>query len=275
MSNSVEVVTPVARIVGGHPMVSNPVIDDKTRQPKMQQDGVTPRTDTYIGLAIPKGAETDWRQTEWGAKIAEVAIRDWPGGQSTMPGFAWKITDGDSQVPNQKGIAPASREGYPGHWIVNAKTEWGVQCFHVGKYDPIEQITDPKAIKPGDFVRVLLDVKGNGSTQTSGIYINPKKLELHQAGPLIVLDGGTSAADAFGGVGVVQQPQQQAIASGPTTPATGFANGPAPGMAGPAPAGPAPIEVRRIHPDGTAYTEAQLKAASWPDAQIAALPIAQ
>ena len=98
-----EITTPVGRLVGGHPMIGHPQKDGKTGLPKMQADKVTPVVQYYAGLAVPKGAETHWNQTPWGQQIHQEAVAGWPNGEWQAATFAWKITDGDSGVPNKKG----------------------------------------------------------------------------------------------------------------------------------------------------------------------------
>jgi len=288
---AVDIMTPVARLVGGHPMRTSPVIDDND-VPKLDKLG-KPRTSTYIGIAIPKMGETEWKQTAWGAQIVQVAAQDWPRGEHMAPTFAWKITDGDSPIPNKKGIAPNTREGYPGHWVINASTELSVKCYHVGHYAPHEQIQNEKEIKPGDYCRVLLSVKGNGPSESPGLYMNPVLFELTRAGIEIVLSSGPSAMDAFGASAPVLPANAQVdpnvaapapmappaapapvappAAPAPMAPPAGIA--PAPDFLNPPapPAAPAPV-AERFSYSGAVYTRDQLKASGWQDAQIDALP---
>lgn len=197
----IEITTPVGRLVRGHPMTGYAVKDDKTGQPKMQRDGVTPRTDYYIAIAIPKGTETHWNQTAWGGQIYQQGVTDWPNGQYNMPTFAWKITDGDSQIPNKKGNKPCDREGYPGHWIINATQGFPIRCYHRGRYDPEQQIQRNAEIKTGDYVRIVINVKGNGrDNESPGMYINPSMLELYQGGVEIISTNAPDPKATFGAV---------------------------------------------------------------------------
>ena len=43
-----EIKLPVGRLVGGHPMVQHPQMDDKTGQPKTFKDNVTPLMSIYV-----------------------------------------------------------------------------------------------------------------------------------------------------------------------------------------------------------------------------------
>jgi hypothetical protein len=282
MSESIEITTPVGRLVGGHPMVANAVTDQKTGQPKFQQDGVTPRTESYLGVAIPKGPEQHWNQTEWGAAIWNKAATDWPRGESGTPSFAWKITDGDSQIPNKRGRKPCEREGYPGHWVLQLSTGLPIKCYHAGKYEPIHQIQNLNDIKPGDYCRVLVSVRGNGPCESPGMYLNPHLFELSRAGVEIILDTGPSAADVFGGAAPQMPagaqtapaiPQQPTAAPAPTAPVQQTAVQPAPDFLNPpAAVAPAPVAMRLVN--GQPYSEDALRAGGLNDAQIQALPTA-
>lgn len=255
-----EIITPVGRIVGGHPMVMNDVKDPRTGEIKMSADGVTPRKELYFGLAIPKNGETHWNQTSWGATIATTAATDWPNGEHGAATFAWKITDGDSAVPNKVGKKPCDKEGYPGHWVINLSTALPVKCYHVGNYDPMAQIQDKNEIKPGDYGRAAINVKGNAPSQSPGVYLNPTLFELTRAGELIVLDSGTSAAEAFGG----NTPAAPTPASAPVPPHTAILT--------PPPVPPvAPPAQHMFNVGGNQYTGSQLLEAGWTQEQIDAL----
>lgn len=299
------------RLVGGHPMDQRVVTDDKTGQPKMQADNVTPRTEAYVGIAVAKQGEANWWETDWGQKIYNTAQRDWPNGEYGAPTFAWKVVDGDSAIPNKKGKKPCEREGWPGHWVLHCSTGIAIKCYHPGRYDPTQQIQNKAEIKPGDYCRVLINCRGNNPTQSPGVYLNPTLFELSRAGIEIILDSGPSAADAFGGT-VAQLPQNAQVdpnATAPAVPATPATPGapaapaqtpaapaapatapaapgaPAPAVqpatdilqpgtapaAPPAPAAPAPTAPKTYNVQGQNYTAEQLKASGWSDEQIAAL----
>ena len=237
------------RLVGGHPMVRTVVTDDKTNLPKFQQDGVTKRMSSYIAVAIPKIAGVPWQQTDWGQVIVREAQESWNLGESLHPTFAWKVTDGDSTIPKKPfggkpGRIPAQCEGYPGHWVIGCSTELGIKCYHVGKYAPHEEIQNKDEIKCGDYCRALISVKSNKPSQSPGVYINPTLFELSRAGQRIVTGDGPDAATAFGG-------------SAPVLPANGQYDS-------------AVAEEPRYMVNGVEYTVAQLRAARWTEAQIAA-----
>jgi len=114
-----ELITEVGRIVSGHPMIGMQVSDDNGTK-LFNADG-SPKLSFYTGLAVPKGTETDWKQTQWGQLLYNEAVRAFPNGEYNWPNFSWKVIDGDSQIPNQKGKIPCQREGWPGNWILNIK----------------------------------------------------------------------------------------------------------------------------------------------------------
>ena len=274
---SYEIKLPVGRLVGGHPMELHAVTDNKTKLPKLLKDGVTPMMECYVGVAIPKGAETHWDQTPWGQSIKQAGVNAWPNGEHAAATFAWKMTDGDSQVPNKKGNKPCDQEGFPGHWVVNAKQGWQVPCFHVGQYEPHQVIQRKDEIKRGDYVRLVVNALGNnikGPNESPGVYLNPTIMELSRAGVQIVGKNAPDAASAFGD-STAQLPANAQIDPNVTAPAApGTAVAPAaPGTAvAPAPdilQAPAPPAVQSYNVNGTIYTADQLKATGWNDAQIA------
>jgi len=262
-------------------MVTTVLTDEHTGQPLLSSDG-TPRRKTYIGLAIAKMGETEWRQTPWGALIYQEGITGYSNNETLRPNFSWKIDDGDSNIPNNNGKVPNQREGWPGHWILHMSTELPVQNYHRGRLEPIHMIQNKNEIKVGDYIRVLVQVKANGSSaqpaKTPGVYLNPTKVELYSPGQAIVLDGGMSAAEAFAAPAqlppgalvdtaiatpapVSTTPTPPAVA--PAAPATDFLN--------PAPPPPAAAAPKLYNVNGQQYTAAQLLAAKWTQAQIDAL----
>lgn len=269
------------RLVGGHPMTQRTVIDDKTKLPRTQSDGVTPLMQSYIGVAIAKTPGVDWKQTDWGQAMYQAAVAGWPNGEYNSPTFAWKVTDGDSAVPNTSGNKPCDREGYPGHWVVNCQTSIPIKCYHVGKYDPTQQIQNTNEIKPGDYCRVQLNVVANTPSKSPGIYVNPSLFELSRAGVEIILSGGPSAAEAFGGTQAQLPPNAQVSTQVPApqvqeqqtvVPAPDFLNPQAGAGAVPEPPAPPAPPVEKFNVNGQVFTREALVAAKWTDDMINALP---
>ena len=297
-----EITTPVGRLVSGHPMVSHPVTDDKTGLPKMQRDNITPQVSFYFGLAIQKGAEQHWNQTEWGAKIWNEALAAWPNGETQQPTFSWKISDGDSTIPNKKMKKPCDREGYPGHWVLHVSNGFPIKCFNRGNYEPTQQIQQKEMIKPGDYCRAVFTVTSNNSKQTAGMYLNPALFEMYQAGIEIQTESSVDASSTLGAT-VAQLPagamvdpnvpamQQQPIQQQPAPPMQQQPAPPIqqqqpappiqqqqqqqPGMAPIAPATdlltPPPAAPMRVL-QGVAYTVEALRLAGYTPEAIAALP---
>lgn len=286
MSN--DILTPVGRLVSGHPMEMNPAMDDKTKQQRKFKDG-SPMFNQSVGIAIPKNGTTHWDQTEWGASIKAAAVAAYPRGEYNHRDFSWKITDGDSTEPNKKMVTPCSREGYPGHWVIFASSCFPTPCYHVGKYQPHEVIQNKNEIKRGDYVRLSFSVAPNNSTDSPGMYINPVLLELSRAGQQIMSANAPDAAAAFGSSAPVI-PQGALVDAGVVQPATvtptatvtpahdlvqpqimpGAVTTPPP----PVPTvTPPPVVEQGYVVDGTSYTKAQLLAMpGWTEAHLAGLP---
>lgn len=268
---SKDILTPVGRLVSGHPMEMFPVIDEKTKQQKTFKDG-SPMFTQSVGIAFPKNGTTDWKQTDWGQQIYAAAVAAYPRGEHGMRTFSWKITDGDSTEPNKKMIAPCTREGYPGHWVLFASSCFPTPCYHVGKYQPHEVIQNKNEIKRGDYVRLSFSVAPNKSSDSPGMYINPSLLELSRAGQQIMSGNAPDAAGAFGSVAPVV-PQDALIDTGvtQTTPVTPAHDLVQPQVATPPP--PPPVAEQGYIVSGTSYTKAQLLAMpGWTEAHLANLP---
>lgn len=260
------------RIVAGHPMKDQNRYDDNGV--KIVKDGkeVTQR---YISLAIPKNGSTDWKQTDWGRVFyaeGTNAVNGYKNGEDQHPSFSWKVTDGDSTIPNKRGKKPCDQPGQPGNWIVSIATEIPYGCYHVGKYDPMQAIQNPDEITCGDNVRVMVDVKPNrrkdgSAAKTPGIYVNPRLLELSSKGePIVTEASGPSAAAVFGGgasPAPVSTPAPVASTGVTPPPATDLLVTPPP---------VAPVE-EKYNVNGTVYTKAQLLAMpGWTVEHLANLP---
>ena len=194
MSN--EILTPVGRMVQGHPMELHPV-NDKHGVQKINKAG-QPQQQAFVALAIPKGTEQHWNETAWGIQLRAAGQTGWPAGEWQADTFAWKITDGDSQKPNKKGKLPCNNEGFPGHWIINASNGFAPDCFANGVYT--SQVMRKETFKCGDYVRLILSPKANGSTDSPGIYINMIGCELIQAGVAIQSASSIDGQATFGAV---------------------------------------------------------------------------
>lgn len=214
--------TPVGRLVMGS--LYKAQTTDAENRPLVVKSGPNagqPRVDYFFAVAIPKGAETHWSQTEWGAKVWSAGHAGFPQGQANAPTFAWKVVDGDSIVPNRKGNKPSDREGYPGNWVISFSSGFAPKIFNKDGSAPI---VEPNAVKLGYFVQVNGDVTDNGSMQQPGVFINHSMVALA----------------AFG----------EEISVGPDASSVGFGQGalPAGAMATPAPAFVAPVSAAPAAP---------------------------
>lgn len=195
MSESVQILTPVGRLVQGSLYKGQTQDAEGNRLViKTGPNAGQPRTDYFFALAVAKGGETHWSQTEWGKQIWGVGQRSFPQGQFNAPTFAWKITDGDSQVPNRRGRKPCEREGFPGHWVLSFSSGYAPKIFNRDGTSPIQE---PDVVKLGYYVQVAGSCGGNGSSQQPGVYLNHNMVALAGYGPEITV-GPDAAAIGFG-----------------------------------------------------------------------------
>tara|TARA_R110000851_G_scaffold9579_3_gene35570 strand:+ start:12838 stop:13767 length:930 start_codon:yes stop_codon:yes gene_type:complete len=204
--------TPIGRLVEGSLYKANTT--DWQGAPLVVKTGPNAgqtRTEYYFALAIAKGQEQHWSQTPWGLEIYNAACSGFPNGEPQRPDFAWKITDGDSQVPNKRGVAPYTKEGQAGHWIVKFSSGFQPKLYNA---DGSQQIVEPDAIKTGYFVQVSGTVEPNGNQGNPGVYINHNMVALAGYGPEII-SGPDAATVGFGGAaapqGMTQAPAQGAF----------------------------------------------------------------
>lgn len=186
-----------------------------------------PRTEWYVALAVPKNGGTDWKQTQWGQLITQVAVQSYPSlfdqqGNLLNPAqqFAFKISDGDSQIPNSKGNKPCDREGWPGHWVVHFANGFAPKLYKMLENDPQPLPLNPgEEIKTGYYAEIFANVKGNNATgNQSGVFLNMSMVCLRGYGPEIASGPDVSAA-GFG---------QSQIAGASSQPVGGFGQPDAP-----------------------------------------------
>ena len=191
-TNRTEFLTPTGRILMGS--LYEPQTKDADGNPlvyKKGPDAGKPRANYFFALGIPKSTPyaelggrpaVNWWETPWGQIIVKVGQAAFPQGQSQRHDFAWKVIDGDSTIPNKKGVAPCSREGYPGHWVLSLSSTFAPKIYN---RDGTAPIIDKDAVNAGDFVQVFCDVDGNESPQQPGIYLNHKMIALQGYGERI------------------------------------------------------------------------------------------
>jgi hypothetical protein len=212
------------RFVGGSLTKGEPITSNG--QPVKNTDG-TPVLDYSFGMAIKKTPGRDWRAEPWGAAMVAVAARDFPQGQSLAPTFSWKITDGDSQIPNKKGKKPADNPNYNGAWVVWFSSRFPVKTVNADGSAPIPN----EAIKPGHFIQVLGSVRGN-TGDSPGVYVNHDFVAHAGFGPEITFQQDASQV-GFGGVALPPEGSTMPVGglTAPSEPAT---------AAPPTPAAPIP-----------------------------------
>ncbi len=233
MNQAVNFTTPAGRLVGGH--VYKARDKDHTGRPRVYNKGPKqgqPRIDYNVGLAIPKGAEAQqapgnpnaWMLTTWGQTIRAVG-ESWMRDAASRAGFAWKITDGDSTVPNKNQKRPCDAEGYPGHWVLWFSSEYAPKVYTlVGQNGTPALLEQVDAVNLGDYVQVAGSIKANGEAANPGVYLNHHMLCLVGYGQRIT--SGPDVASAGFGQGVTLPAGATATPQGGFTPPV---QGPAPG----------------------------------------------
>lgn len=248
MSQRVNITSPVGRIVMGS--LYDPSTTDAEGKPLVVKTGPNagqPRVNYFFALAIPKGAEPHWAHTPWGQQIWAVGNQAFPNAAQS-PAFAWKIEDGDSQIPNKKGRKPCDNEGWRGHWILKFSGGFAPKVYQQEGAGFV-QAMQKDFVKPGYFVEVAFSVEGNGSQSQPGVYLNHSMVCFRAYGPEIVF-GPDVASAGFGQAALptgasmtpppsaIPMPQAQAgIPPMPGAPVPGQVPGYAPAAVGmPAPA---------------------------------------
>lgn len=201
---------PPGRIVGGNLYKSSDKdADGKPRVIKTGQNAGQPMAVFFYAVAIPKtpGAVHWAHEPIWGSIIWNVGNGAFPK-IAENPAFSWKITDGDSAVPNKKGTVPNTREGYPGHWVIAFNSMYAPKIVNA---DGSAYILEPNAVQPGDFVEVHATIDGNGSTQNPGVYINPNAVSFQGYSVLGRISTGIDPATA----GFGQGPKPSGISATP------------------------------------------------------------
>lgn len=292
--------SPVGRIVMGS--LYDPSTTDAEGKPLVVKTGPNmgqPRVNYFFAVAFPKGAEPHWAHTPWGQLIWNVGNQAFPNAAQS-PAFAWKIEDGDSQIPNKKGRKPCENEGWPGHWIVKFSGGFAPKVYQQEGSGYV-QILQKDFCKPGYYVEVAGSVDGNGSQSQPGVYLNHSMVCFRAYGPEIsfgpdVASAGFGAAPLPAGAsmtppaGVIPMPQAAVAApaplalvgSVPMPPAPApVAHAPIPVIPNPAfvqvpPPAPVPmapppapaIPVRQMTPAAGGVTYEAYLQAGWSDAQL-------
>lgn len=258
MTTKTDLLTPVGRLVAGS--LYEGQTTDAEGKPRTIRTGVNAgqqRTDYYFAIAIAKGTETHWNQTEWGQKIWETGVKGFPGGQANLPHFAWKVQDGDSTTVNRAGRRNCDKEGYPGHWILNFSTGFAPAIYNE---DGSRLLTEPDWVKPGDYIQVFGNVSGNESTQQPGVFLNHQMVAFSGHGERIMLGIDPKS------VGFGKAPKPAGVLA---TPPGGFNPAPAPITPYPEiltpPVSAVSTPARVMLPAAKGATYEQMIAAGWTD----------
>lgn len=239
MSQRVNITSPVGRIVMGS--LYDPSTTDAEGKPLVVKTGPNagqPRVNYFFALAIPKGAEPHWAHTAWGQQIWAVGNQAFPNAAQS-PAFAWKIEDGDSQIPNKKGRKPCDNEGWRGHWILKFSGGFAPKVYQQEGAGYV-QVMQKDFCKPGYFVEVAFSVEGNGSQSQPGVYLNHSMVCFRAYGQEIqfgpdVASAGFGASPLPAGASMTPPagaiPMPQAPAAAPALPGApaGYVMPPAPG----------------------------------------------
>lgn len=167
----INITSPVGRFVAGNLYKPNDKdFDGKPLVVKTGPNAGQPRVSYYLGLAIPKGDEQHWSQTEWGSQIWALGHQAFPQA-AQRPDFAWKIDDGDSQIPNKRNRRPCDQEGFRGCWILKLSGGFAPKIFFQDGNAWVQNL-QPDALKPGYYVQASFSVDDNGQQNNPGVYLN-------------------------------------------------------------------------------------------------------
>lgn len=187
-----DILFPAGRMIGGNLDILKPRIKDG--KPVLDKNG-QPSMQCSVGLAIPKGAEPDWKQTAWGAIIHKTGAQGYPQ-LVNVPAFSWKVTDGDSTALDKNGKRQCDKAGYPGNWVL-----WFSQGWLPKKVNATGEVELPEgAIVPGFYIQVFGSVEPNKIKpgDTPGVYLNPIAVALVGEGERMAVDVDTTKV-GFGG----------------------------------------------------------------------------
>lgn len=271
-----DILFPPGRMIGGNLDQLFPRTESNGT-PKIGKDG-KPEMQCSVGYAIPKGVEKAWWETAWGAEIYQIGAAAHPN-LVQSPAFSWKITDGDSTLPNKKGNRPCDQTGYPGHWVI-----WFSQGWLPKRVNSDGTVELPEgSIVPGYYVQMYGSVAGNKLVPngTPGVYLNPIAVALVGEGDKIAQSVDTTAV-GFGaaplpagarpvspvvpGMPAMGVPAAPGAAPAPTMPTP-----PAPGaVAPPTPPAPAPVAPAGpvMLPAANGVTYEAYRTAGWTDQQL-------
>ena len=237
--------TPVGRLVSGSAGDLQKRIDPVTKQPKLDKTTNQETFEYFIGVAIPKDGSGHWANTEWGKIIWAAGFAGFAGNPALVqaPGFAWKIIDGDSRVPNKAGKIPGDNPNLVGHWVLQFRSSFSPQLWN---RDGTQAIAASEIYR-GSYVQISSTVKGNGIVANAGVYLNHDMIALAGHGEPI-LSGPDVSVAGFGGAALPPGASATPVAS------FSASNVPAPAPVQQAPA-PAPAPMQAAPAPAQAHTQ--------------------
>jgi hypothetical protein len=210
-----QVLTPVGRIVWGHPIKPSPILEQEgpnTGKPKLDEQG-QPKYAYTFGVAFTRA---EFEQHIWPAMWAE-ASKAFPNG--VPQGFAWKYKD--ANAVDKKGKLYSEREGYAGCMVLtitsNLPNPPAAYVF-VPATNSYRQIA-ANEVKTGDYVRVLTNFKVNVPKDvrySPSLYVNPESVEFVGYGTEISNVPQINPNAVFGGQQVALPPGASAQPLAPT-----------------------------------------------------------
>lgn len=259
MSKSVPLLTPVGRMVQGHPFEFKDT--DMKGRPLTNKDG-SPRVQYFTAIAITK-TDPGWAAL-W-AQLNEAASYGFANNEQAAADFAWKYVDGDD--PKQSG-----KPGFAGCHVLKFTNGFAPRVYDRNN----AMILDEKAIKRGDFIRISGDAAGNGCAagDGAGLYLNVSLIQLVGYGEEIAT--GPDAEEVFGSVplpatlpagasatpvasGTIAPPANNAAAVPATPDSPGAAPPPPPGATSPQ---------YTMTPKAEGKTREMFHTAGWTDKQL-------
>jgi hypothetical protein len=255
----VPIVTPVGRLVQGSlSSGSQKGFKGEDLVWKTGQNAGQPRTVWYAGLAIPKD---DPGVPELFAAMQQAAAAGYPGGQSALADFAWKLIDGDSV--DSKGKPYAEREGHAGCHILRFTTSYPVKCSQDNGAGLQVEIP-AEQIKLGHYIRIAGTITA-GDVVNPSIFLNMNMVQLVGYGQEIstgpdantvfaqpaALPAGASAtplAPATGGFEQAATPVTAGVSAGPGAPVAAAPVAPAAVPVAAAPVAAAPVAAAPVAP---------------------------
>jgi len=185
----VQFLTPVGRIVWGHPANSQKKKDQNTGA-VIVRDGKEVEQWSF-GVAFSKA---DFSAGVYPYLLQEASTA-FPNG--TPQQFAWKFKDGDGV--DHLGKPFNTREGYAGNVVLTVSTESFAPPIYKYENGAYRQLS-ANEIKCGDYIALNLNVKFNGATgtKTPGLYINPNGL-VHVGYGQEIISSGANPDELFAG----------------------------------------------------------------------------